>query len=285
MHTFSEAFYLLKNQLLPIYDDRESTAIAHELLNHITSQSKFDRLINKSQLFTTQQQLAFEKATLELLAGKPLQYVIGNAWFMEHEFIVNEHVLIPRPETEELVQWIVADYKDAWELTLLDIGTGSGCIPVSLKLALPQAQITACDISENTLEVAATNATKLNANITFIGIDILDPEQQNNLGSYNVIVSNPPYIPVSERENMHSNVKDHEPGIALFVPSDDALLFYRTIAQLGKSHLEPEGCIYCELESSHGEQSKALFEEMGYKNVEIRKDMHGNWRMLKAVNN
>ncbi len=281
MHTYSQAFYTLKGELTPMYDEREASAIAHEVMLHITRLDKLERLVQKDEEFTTEQEILFTQARIDLLKGKPLQYVTGSAWFMNREFIVNEHVLIPRPETEELVQWVVDDNKKD-NISIFDIGTGSGCIPISLKLALPAAAVTTCDISEMALETAAANAKKLLANIHFIGMDILDTEQQNNTGVYDVIVSNPPYIPISERANMHSNVKDHEPEIALFVPNDDALLFYRAIAQFGKTHLAEKGSIYCELESSHAQETKALFELMGYSNVEIRKDMHGNWRMLKA---
>lgn len=281
MHTYSQAFYALKEELTPIYDEREASAIAHEVMLHVTGLDKLERLVHKDKELTGEQQILFTQACIDLLTGKPLQYVTGSAWFMNREFIVNEHVLIPRPETEELVQWIIDDNKKE-NLTIFDIGTGSGCIPISLKLALPAAVVTTCDISEMALETAAANAKKQMANIHFIGMDILDTEQQNNTGVYDVIVSNPPYIPVAEKANMHSNVKDHEPEIALFVPNDDALLFYRAIAQFGKTHLAEKGSIYCELESSHARETKALFELMGYSNVEIRKDMHGNWRMLKA---
>ncbi|PQJ11055.1 peptide chain release factor N(5)-glutamine methyltransferase [Flavipsychrobacter stenotrophus] len=281
MHTYSQAFYALKEELTPMYDEREASAIAHEVMLHVTGLDKLERLVHKDKELTGEQQTLFTQACIDLLTGKPLQYVTGSAWFMNREFIVNEHVLIPRPETEELVQWIIDDNKKE-NLTIFDIGTGSGCIPISLKLALPAAIVTTCDISEMALETAAANAKKLMANIHFIGMDILDTEQQNNTGVYDVIVSNPPYIPVAEKANMHSNVKDHEPEIALFVPNDDALLFYRAIAQFGKTHLAEKGFIYCELESSHAQETKALFELMGYSNVEMRKDMHGNWRMLKA---
>lgn len=283
MHTYSRAYYLLQKQLTPIYDDREAAAIAHELMEHITGLTKLERLMEKDTEFTEAQQQVYEQAQQDLLKGRPLQYIIGTAWFMGKEYLVNESVLIPRPETEELVQWITDDYAGGQVLQVLDIGTGSGCIPIALKLALPQATVTTCDISEPALEVAARNAIALNADIQFIGMDILDTEQQNNTGAYSVIVSNPPYIPQRERANMHSNVKDHEPEIALFVPNDDALMFYRAIAQYGKTHLLQGGVVYCELESGHAQESKQLFEDMGYNNVEIRKDMHGNWRMLKAI--
>ena len=281
MHTYSSAFYALKEQLTPLYDEREAAAIAHEVMLHLTKLDKVQRLMEKSKEFTTEQESQFSQALHDLLKGRPLQYITGSAWFMNREYLVNESVLIPRPETEELVQWIIDDNRNS-AIAIFDIGTGSGCIPISLKLELSSATITSCDISEAALETAAANARNLNADIHFIGMDILNTEQQSITGVYDIIVSNPPYIPVSEKVNMHTNVKDHEPEVALFVPNDDALLFYRAIAQYGKTHLVLNGYIYCELESNHGQETKALFELMGYKNVELRKDMHGNCRMLKA---
>jgi release factor glutamine methyltransferase len=219
----------------------------------------------------------------ELLQGKPLQYVTGKAYFMERLFDVNEQVLIPRPETEELVIWILNDYKSSTEpINILDIGTGSGCIPISLKLEMPTAHISSCDISAGALEVAQKNARRLNAEVHFIALDFLDNDAQLSLPLYDIIVSNPPYIPQSEELEMHLNVKGHEPGTALFVPDNDPLLFYRAIAHFGKTHLNDNGVIYCELHRDFAQETKELFIATGYKNVEIKKDMHDNWRMIKA---
>jgi release factor glutamine methyltransferase len=283
MHTLGQAFYEMKNELSGLYDEREATAITHEILNHITGLSKLDRMMSKDEPLSDLEQLQYNEARKQLATGRPLQYVTGKAWFLEREYEVEGQVLIPRPETEELVLWITEDHKQKTDISIIDVGTGSGVIPVSLKLAMPNAEVTAIDISEAALEIAARNAARHAADIQFIGMDILDSEQQNNTGIYDVIVSNPPYIPVSEKVNMHSNVKDHEPAIALFVPDDDALLFYRAIAQYGKAHLKPHGKIYCELEVNHAMETKMLFEQMGYVDVEIRKDMHDNWRMIKAT--
>ncbi len=283
MLTYNQAFYELKNKLQPLYDEREAAAIAHEALHHITGFDKIQRLLQKEASFTSQQQLQYENAVESLCLGVPLQYVTGSAWFMGREYYVNGAVLIPRPETEELVAWILEDNKaNKQPLQVLDIGTGSGCIPISLKLALPEAVITTCDISVGALEVAKKNAKHMEAEINFEQMDFLDTAQHNKLAIYDVIVSNPPYIPVNEKERIHTNVKDHEPGLALFVPSDDALVFYKAITLFGNEHLNSNGYIYCELDAGHAMDCKALFEQAGYRNVEIRKDMHGNWRMLRA---
>lgn len=283
MLSYNDAFYGLLNKLKQVYDDYESAAIAHEVMHHITGRDKLQRILEKDTLFTEAEQASFELLQTELLQGKPLQYITGHSWFMGRRYKVNEHVLIPRPETEELVDWIVQDVKGASAaLSILDIGTGSGCIPISLKLELPNAKVSSCDISSAALKVAKENAQALKADIELIETDILNEEQAAQLGLYDVIVSNPPYIPVSEKEQLHKNVKDFEPSLALFVPTDDALLFYRRIAAFGKTHLNAGGSIYCELHVDYAIATQQLFEQQGYRSAEVRKDMHGNLRMLKA---
>lgn len=281
MLSYVDAFYQLKNDLTSLYDAQEAAAIVHELLFTITGLEKMDRLMRKDTLLTPTEQTQYDLAKAGLLTGKPLQYVTGVAWFYGKEFKVNEHVLIPRPETEELVDWIVKDHKGEQNITILDIGTGSGCIPISLQLALPSASTLSCDISEDAIKVAKANARRLEADVSFIRTDFLNQKMWYNFDKYDVIVSNPPYIPQKEYENMHTNVRDHEPALALFVPDDDALLFYRNIAEFGKTNLNAKGYIYCELHKDHATETEAMFREKGYA-TELRKDMHGNDRMLKA---
>ncbi len=290
MLSYSQAFYGLKERLQQMYEASEAAAISHSFMEYLTGLGKLDRLDKKDVLLTTAQQELYETKTKEIAAGKPIQYVTGSAWFMGREFCVNDHVLIPRPETEELVEWIVEDVNKRRPilndqervLSVLDIGTGSGCIPISLKLALPGAEVTSCDISADALSVARNNASKLQSEICLIQTDFLDASDHNKLGMYDVIVSNPPYIPVSEKDRLDKNVRDFEPGIALFVPDSDALVFYRAIAIFGKEHLSRNGYIYCEMDAAHAQECKTLFEQLGYQDVCIKKDMHGNWRMLRA---
>ncbi len=283
MLTFNQAFYESVNKLQSLYDAHEASAIAHELMLHITGLDKIQRLMDKDKEFTIPQQEQFDGMLTDLLKGRPLQYVIGLAWFMGRKYVVNENVLIPRPETEELVQWIIDEWKGKnEEISIMDIGTGSGCIPISLKLALPSANISTCDISKGAISVATENAENLAAQIGFIQMDFLDESEWGKLGKYDIIVSNPPYITTQERESLHTNVRDHEPSQALFVTNDDPLQFYKAIAKFGKSHLSPSGSIYCELHRDYAQASRSVFEEDGYKNVEVKKDMHGNWRMLRA---
>ncbi|MBL7719000.1 MAG: peptide chain release factor N(5)-glutamine methyltransferase [Flavipsychrobacter sp.] len=280
MLSYGDAFYQLKNALQSLYDTQEAAAIAHELLYSITGLEKMDRLMKKDELLTNGQQQAYNNGKAELLIGRPLQYVTGVAWFMGRRFRVNEQVLIPRPETEELVDWIVKDFKEKADITILDIGTGSGCIPISLQLALPSSTVLSCDISEGAINMAKENTRAIGADVSFIKTDFLNQKMWYNFDKYDVIVSNPPYIPQKEYENMHTNVRDHEPALALFVPSDDALLFYRNIAEFANEHLNDGGTIYCELHKDHAMETEKMFKGYGYK-TELRKDMHGNDRMIK----
>jgi release factor glutamine methyltransferase len=239
------------------------------------------RITDKDKLLTEEQGQLLAACKDKLAAGMPMQYVLGYAWFMGRRFIVNEHVLIPRPETEELVQWIADDYKET-DPAILDIGTGSGCIPVSLKLLLSKAKVSAIDVSAEALEVARTNAKSLDADVVFQQMNFLDTGAWESLPQYDVIVSNPPYIPETERLTLAAHVREYEPGLALFVPGDDALLFYRHIAEFGMMHLLQEGSIYCELHVDYATATEELFKSMGYSFTELRADMHGNLRMLKA---
>lgn len=281
--TFSEAFYLLKNDLNTIYPNQEAAAIAHEVMGTITQLSKIDRLMMKDEQLNSLQQNELDYMLDELMQGKPLQYVQGKAWFMNKEFLVDENVLIPRPETEELVIWILNDYENQKEnKSILDIGTGSGCIPISLKAEWPEASINACDISEGALNLAKKNAAELGTGVHFFQQNILEKSLWEQLPQYDIIVSNPPYIPAREEAEMDTNVKSFEPHLALFVTDNDPLIFYRAIAQLGKTKLKNGGAVYCEIHRDFANETKAVFEAEGYTHIELRKDMHDNWRMIKA---
>lgn len=270
----------LKKQLADQYESIELNPILSILTEHITGWDQLQQVLNKETELNETQILAFEKAAAELKAGKPIQYVIGKAWFMGEAYSVNEHVLIPRPETEELVDWILeyAEIKGT-SLRILDIGTGSGCIAIALKKALPNSNVSAIDISTNALKVAAENASILNAAIEFVPLDILNtaflPDQ------YDVIVSNPPYIPMHEMENMEMQVTSQEPNIALFVPDEDPLVFYKAIARLAKLHLKPNGQLFFEIHFDQGEAMVNLLDEMNF-HAELREDLFGKDRMIRA---
>lgn len=270
----------LKKQLSSQYETVELNPILSILIEHITGWDQLHQALHKDQPISAEQRLAFEKAATELAAGRPIQYITGKAWFMGEPYTVNDQVLIPRPETEELVDWIIeyAEIKGK-ALRILDIGTGSGCIAIALKKALPEAKVSAIDISTNALKIAASNADGLNAEIEFIPLDILNtaflPDQ------YDVIVSNPPYIPLQEMKNMELQVTDYEPNIALFVPDEDPLVFYKAIARLAKLHLASNGQLFFEIHYDQGDAMIALLDEMHF-HAELRADLFGKDRMIRA---
>ncbi len=283
--TIQFAFQELLKRLSDVYEQREAANIADLVIEHVTGQRKIDRIINKHFLVSVPQQTTIDLMTADLQKSKPVQYVLGEAWFMNLKLLVNEHVLIPRPETEELADWIISDVdkKDTKEISLIDIGTGSGCIPISIKKMRDYINTSAIDISDDALHVAKTNAIQQNTAIHFHLINFLNETEWDQLGKYNIIVSNPPYIKASEAKSMSDNVLNFEPRIALFVPDNDALIFYKNIAKFGMTHLKKDGNIYAEINEALGEQVIRLFETYSYKNIELRKDMQGKDRMLKVT--
>jgi release factor glutamine methyltransferase len=273
-----------KEKIEPIFGQEESISILKKTAEYITrlNYAKIKGLIpDISEIQKT------EAIISQLLTGKPFQYITEEAWFYKYLFKLNSSVLIPRPETEELIEWICRDIWDSgkWKYSnsILDIGTGSGCIPISIKKERPTDIITGIDISEDALKIAKDNASNLKADIKFIQLDFLEDSQWNALEQYDYIISNPPYIPLNEKESLSLNVRSFEPHIALFVPNENPLLFYEKIAAFGNTHLMPGGCIFVEMHYQYAKETKQLFEETGYENVEIRKDISGNERMLKAV--
>ncbi len=218
--------------------------------------------------------------------GMPVQYVTGYAWFMGSRFRVNESVLIPRPETEELVQWTVDDIirsqKNNGPLTLLDIGTGSGCIPIMLKKKIPGAEVHSIDISPDALEVARGNAKDLEAEINFHQGNFLLTETWNELPVTDMIISNPPYIPLRDKDTINRNVVAFEPHLAIFVDNADPLIFYRAIAEFAGTKLKKDGAIYVEIDDGQSGALKKLMKKSGFQ-VEIRKDMQDRDRMMKMV--
>ncbi len=283
--TIQLAYQQLVAQLYDIYDTREAANIANLVIEHVTGQPKIERLLYRDLPVTEAQQTRLQEITHQLLNHRPIQYALSEAWFMEQKFAVNENVLIPRPETEELVQWIINDCKkeEKKDLSLLDVGTGSGCIAISLKNKLPTATVTALDISTEALQVARMNSIQLNALVDFLPLNFLDMNAWKQLGKYDVVVSNPPYILQKEQETMRDNVTKYEPPLALFVPNDDGLLFYRALAKFGNTHLNAGGSMYVEINEKLGEEVVVLFRNEGYGMVTLRKDMQGKHRMVKAT--
>lgn len=267
----------LSSQLSALYDARESANIVAELFRHFKQWNRADVMMNKETRISESEILQFHFAAKRLAKGEPLQYILGKTWFRGLEMKVTPDVLIPRPETEELVQ-LILDKNRHDAPHILDIGTGSGCIAIALKKEIPTATVYALDISEAALTVAKENAIRNNAEINYIHQDILIADF-NDL-KFDIIVSNPPYIPYAEKDEMRKQVTEHEPSLALFVPDNDALLFYRRIIALAKKHLSSNGKAFCEI---HENMQTALTEELtkqGILDFEFVKDLQGKTRML-----
>ena len=285
--TIHGAYKQLLANLYELYSDREAANIADWVIEHVTGQSKINRILYKDLPVSLEQQERLQNITSQLLAHKPVQYVLNEVWFAGLKFFVNEHVLIPRPETEELVEWIAHDLKKLTreaqhEMSLLDVGTGSGCIPVSLKKQIPAMKVSALDISAQALDVARRNATDQQTKIDFFKVDFLDTKTWNQFPKFDIIVSNPPYIKQHEAGNMAKNVLDYEPSIALFVADDDALIFYKAIVVFAQQHLTTNGCVYVEINEELGAEVIDTFKRQGYTKIEMRKDLQGKDRMIKA---
>lgn len=269
----------LQTSLSGTYEGHELTAIIRTICCDMLGIDTATYYLKEAVTLTTEQGTLLQGIIDRLRQGEPLQYIEGKAPFCGMEFAVNSSVLIPRPETAELVDWIVCEHATQHP-RILDLGTGSGCIAIALSKQLPQATIEACDISAEALTVAKENARMNEAPVSFFTHDMLD------LGtplphSYDILVSNPPYIRQSEAADMSIQVTEWEPHTALFVPDDDALRFYRAIAELGQTEaLRPGGHIYVEINQALGKETVALFEAYGYQDVELRKDIYGNERMI-----
>ena len=271
----------LQTSLSGTYEGHELTAIIRTICCDMLGIDTATYYLKEAVTLTTEQGTLLQGIIDRLRQGEPLQYIEGKAPFCGMEFAVNSSVLIPRPETAELVDWIVCEHTTQHP-RILDLGTGSGCIAIALSKQLPQATIEACDISAEALTIAKENARMNEAPVSFFTHDMLD------LGtplphSYDILVSNPPYIRQSEAADMSIQVTEWEPHTALFVPDDDALRFYRAIAELGQTEaLRPGGHIYVEINQALGKETVALFKSYEYKDVKLRKDIYGNNRMIKC---
>jgi release factor glutamine methyltransferase len=280
----------LKMTLANIYPLGEAARIAEMVMEKVSGLRRSARLSQPMLEMNTDELEQYEKFTEELLTYKPVQYVLNEAFFYESDFYVDENVLIPRSETEELVEWIIETIQSRNFGTkvkiqnIIDIGTGSGCIPVSIKNKIAELNVHAIDISEAALEVAKKNAEILNTEIHFQQLDILNEDDWKKLPTFDIIASNPPYIKQSEAEAMNKNVLAFEPHIALFVEDDDALLFYKAIMQFAKQKLNENGLLFFEVNESLGNETKRLLEENGFV-AELKKDMQQKERMIKASKN
>ncbi|MEM7486978.1 MAG: HemK/PrmC family methyltransferase [Bacteroidota bacterium] len=309
---------IFHKELDRFYPTEEIDAFFYQLIEHYLHLERFILVVQPNVSITKEEEQPLFEALAQLKLEKPLQYILGAAHFMDLELKVNEHVLIPRPETEELAEWIISDCqvehsRDLRKLDdiqdaersrsvistsfndhnsapfneqrrkILDIGTGSGCIAIALAKKVPNAKVFAIDVSEKALEVAKRNAVLNEAEVTFIKADILNFQLELELElEFDIIVSNPPYVRELEKAEIRKNVKDYEPDLALFVPDEDALLFYRAIVKFAANHLSKVGKVYLEINQYLGEETKLLLEAHNFSEIELRKDIFGNDRMLKG---
>ncbi len=282
-------FDLLKN----IQDEQEIESFFFILTEYLHNLKRIDVALNPDFEISDAAIEKWNAILAQLQQEKPIQYITREAWFYGLRFEVNENTLIPRPETEELVEWIIESQKSkvkSQKFEILDIGTGTGCIPISLKANLPHVNVSAIDVSEKALEVARRNAVSNKVEINFIQTNILEVEDLSQLQtpnfqlptSFDIIVSNPPYVRNLEKQEIKKNVLDYEPHLALFVEDTDALLFYRKIAQLALKNLSPKGLLFFEINQYLGKETVELLENLGFKNIELKKDIYGNDRMVKS---
>jgi release factor glutamine methyltransferase len=270
-----------REQLQGVYDAEEIESFIGLCFEDYLGLKRVDIVINGERTMSESDLLKFNFAIKDLKKEKPIQQILGKADFYGLKFYVNEHVLIPRPETEELVDLIIKENKDS-NPVIMDIGTGSGCIPISLKKNIPNAVVSTMDVSEKAIEVARKNAELNQVEINFVVDDILKASKEIISKSIDIIVSNPPYIHISEKEEMRKNVLEHEPHIALFVYDADPLLFYKKIADVALSVLKPDGKIYFEINENFGAECKQMLENKGFKNVLLLKDLSNKNRILRG---
>ncbi|NJB70537.1 release factor glutamine methyltransferase [Saonia flava] len=269
-------------ELDTLYPIEEVDSFFYWMISHYLGLERFVLAIEPNLTITKEEEQPLFEGLSQLKLEIPIQYIIGETEFLGLKFSVNENVLIPRPETEELVRWMIQEIsKQKSKCRILDVGTGSGCIAVSLAKNLPEAQVYALDVSKNALEVAIVNAEINEVNINFIEANIMELESLGD--KFDVIVSNPPYVRELEKEEMKTNVLNNEPELALFVSNENPLQFYKAIVQFAKINLNESGVLYFEINQYLGEETKQLLLEENFSEIELRKDIYGNDRMLKGT--
>ena len=276
-------FQYIKSELQGFYPETEIKSFSYLILEKLTGFSRTEILLNKNTLFSNEQHNVIESFIEKLKKFVPIQYILGETEFYSLTFNVNESVLIPRPETEELVDWIRNENENDrnGNLQLLDIGTGSGCIAICLKHEFPNAEVDAFDISDLALETAKSNASLNELVVNFLKVDILNAPDFDK--KWDIIVSNPPYVLESEKTEILVNVLEYEPHSALFVPDNNPLLFYRKIAFFAQKQLQPNGKLYFEINREYVKATVDLLSGLGFQNIELRKDISGNDRMIVAT--
>lgn len=273
-----------KERLKDFYSESEIKIISNQSISMRLNLSRAELMLGDEMRLSESDLLYFRSVVIRLLQNEPMQYVLGDTVFFDLVIKCDKRALIPRPETEELVDWIVSDYKNQSELKVLDLCTGSGCIALALSSKMSQSEIFAVDLSPEALDLAKENANQLNLNVHFSMLDVLGHFDNTSFesSSFDIWVANPPYIPMNERELMHLNVLDFEPSMALFVENNEALIFYKAIAEKALLYLKPNGNLYFELNENFADETFKLIVQLGFENCELKLDLQGKKRMLKA---
>ncbi|ESU29195.1 hemK protein [Flavobacterium limnosediminis JC2902] len=275
---------IFTQELASLYDEYETESFFYIILEDFHHMKRVDLALNPTFELSSELLQQWENVVAQLKEHRPIQYILGETEFHGLPFYVNENTLIPRPETEELVDWIIKESKvesRKSKVKILDIGTGTGCIAISIAKNLPEAEVFAMDVSESALAVAKKNAARNNVEVTFLHQSVLETEDLHQ--TFDIIVSNPPYVRNLEKKEIRKNVLDFEPHLALFVEDNDALVFYRKITELATQNLSENGQLYFEINQYLGKEMIELLEKNGFKNVELRKDVYGNDRMILGV--
>lgn len=278
--TFKDIKSSFHNNLFPFFDEQEIDRFFYLVLEKYHQLKRVDLALQPNLTVSSSELEQWNLVLQQLKSQKPIQYILGETFFCDLIFKVNEHTLIPRPETEELVFWILEEVKNKFNSTIIDIGTGTGCIPISLKKNLLESTVFAIDISEEALQVAKENAEMNKVDVHFMQKNIL--ETSDLATQFDIIVSNPPYVRQLEKAEINTNVLAFEPHLALFVSDDDPLIFYRKIAELALKNLKPNGLLFFEINQYLGKETVELLQNLGFATIELRKDIYGNDRMLKA---
>jgi len=274
----------INKQLVDLYPETEIRSFWLLIMEQLTGCSRMEILTNKNNILSAEQNQKVKTIIERLKKAEPIQYILGETEFFSLPFYVDENVLIPRPETEELVDWVLNDNQNC-KGKILDIGTGSGCIAISLAKNLPNAHVTAFDISEEAIAVAKRNASRNEVEVNFQPVDVLSPDffKKEDSETFDIIISNPPYVCEREKAGMQTNVLKYEPHLALFVDDNDPLLFYRQIALFAHQHLISNGKLFFEINQAYGKKTVKLLVDLGFSDVCLRKDISGKNRMIKAI--
>jgi release factor glutamine methyltransferase len=282
MTTVSKLFNDLVSELTELYSKEEAVNIMRMVFQEKLGLSRMDMAMEQMKEIDEKSEKLIFNIAEKLIEGEPVQQLMGYTHFYGYKLRLNKHVLIPRPETEELVHWIIQENKGE-EPDVLDVGTGSGCIAIALSRGLENPAVKAVDISQQALELAQINSIANNAGLDLMNLDILVEVNWKKLADFDIIVSNPPYVTEGEKSAMHINVLNHEPHLALFVPDQDPLIFYKKISEMAIKHLKKDGRLYFEINAAYGKQVKKLLKDKGFSDIVIRKDLNDKDRFVRAM--